>query len=174
MSTSIVFGIETGLASDIYNVALAAHILLSIAGFGAVMLNGVYITKARRLLGPQGRAVAEANYSVSAIAEVLILLVPVSGLALVWASDGSWNLSTTWLSVSSATFVVAFVISRAVLMPGHRRIIQLLDDLATGSGDEKATLSTLDRSLRNNGIAGATLNLLLIVIVALMIWKPGN
>jgi uncharacterized membrane protein len=174
MDTSIVFGIEIGPASDIYKVVLAVHILLSIVGFGAVMLNGVYLTKARRLSGPQGRAVAEANYAVSAIAEVLILLVPVSGIALVWASDGSWDLSTTWLSMSSALFVVAFIISRTMLMPGHRRIIQLLDSLATGSGDEQTTLSTLDRSLRNNGIAGATLNLLLIAILALMIWKPGT
>ncbi len=173
MNASIVLGIDLGPTSDIYNVALTAHILFAIAGFGAVLLNGVYLTKARRLLGPQGRAISEVNYSVAAIAEWLILLVPVSGFALVWASDGSWDLSTTWLSVSSALFVVAFVISRAVLMPGHRRINQLLGNLETGSADETATLADIDRHLRNNGIAGATLNLLLVAILALMIWKPG-
>ena len=143
MNASSVLGIATGPASDIYNVALTAHILFAIAGFGSVMLNGVYLTKARRLLGPHGRAVSEVNYSVSAIAEVLILLVPVSGFALVWVSAGSWELSSTWLSASSALFLVAFVISRAVLRPGHRRINQLFGSLEGEPSDEQTTLAEI-------------------------------
>lgn len=168
------FGIETGYASNLYRMVLLVHLLLSIAGFGGVLLNGVYAARAKQRPGPEGLAISEANYSVSAIAEVLILLVPVSGLALVWASDGMWALSDLWVWLSIALYAVAFVISRAVLMPGHRRINQLLAELVRtpSPSGPPPQVAEVERIGRTMGMAGGSLHLLLVVIVVLMIWKP--
>ncbi len=123
---SSMLGIDTGIDSSLYEATLVVHILLSIAGFGAVLLNGVYFAQAKKRLGPEGRAISEANFAASAIAEVLILAVPVSGLALVWVSGGAWSLDDLWVWVSLVLFVVAFAISRGVLRPAHRRVNRLL------------------------------------------------
>ncbi|MEZ5383046.1 MAG: DUF2269 family protein [Microthrixaceae bacterium] len=167
------FAIETGAASNLYRVVLLVHLLLSIAGFGGVLLNGVYAAKAKQRQGLEGLAISEANYGVSGIAEVLILLVPVSGLALVWASGGAWALSDLWVWLSIALFAAAFAVSRAVLMPGHRRVNGLLTELVGDSPkDPAAQVAEVDRIGRTMGMAGGALNLLLVAIIVLMIWKP--
>jgi uncharacterized membrane protein len=168
------FGIETGAASNLYQIVLLVHLLLSIAGFGGVLLNGVYAARAKQRPGPEGLAISEANYSVSVIAEVLILLVPISGLALVWVSDGAWALSDLWVWLSIALYAVAFAISRVVLMPGHRRINELLTELirTPSPSGPPPQVAEVERIGRTMGMAGGALNVLLVVIVVLMIWKP--
>lgn len=168
------FGIEIGVAGNVYRIVLLVHLLLSIAGFGGVLLNGVYAARAKQRPGPEGLAISEVNYSVSAIAEVFIILVPVSGLALVWASDGIWVLSDLWVWLSIALYAVAFAISRFVLMPSHRRINQLLAEMGRtpASSGPPTQVTEVERIGRNMGMAGGALNVLLVVIVVLMIWKP--
>lgn len=169
------FGIETGPASNLYRVVLAAHILLSIGGFGAVLLNGVYAAQAKRRPGPGARAISEANYAVSTIGEALILTVPVSGVALVWSSAGAWSFSDLWIWASLSLFVVAFAISRGVLMPAHRRINRLLAELDEDpTADPTPRLAEIHRIGKTSAGAGGALNVLLVVIVVLMIWKPGG
>ena len=57
------------------------------------MLNGLYAAQAQKRPGPAGRAVSEANFAVSSIAEKVIYLVPVFGILLVLASDGAIEFS---------------------------------------------------------------------------------
>lgn len=168
------FGIDTGIDSSLYEAVLVVHILLSIAGFGAVLLNGVHFAQAKQRLGREGQAISEANLRVSGIAEVLILAVPASGLALVWAADGAWSLDDLWVWNSLALFAVAFAISRGVLAPTHRRATRILGELdgtGTGTGHE-TRLAELDRAGATMARAGAVLDLLLVAIVILMITKP--
>lgn len=169
------FGISTGISSDLYRVALVVHILVSIVGFGAVLLNGVYAAHAQKRPGAEGRAISEANYAVSTIGEIFILAVPLAGLALVWASDGVWKLSDLWIWLSLVLFGVALVISRVVLMPGHRRTNQLLAEPDTElDADPSQRVAELDRIGKTMAASGATLNLLLVAILVLMIWKPAG
>ena len=167
------FGIDDGIGSNLYRVVLAAHIILSIGGFGAVLLNGVYAAHTQKRPGPEGRAISEANYAVSNIAEALILAVPVSGLVLVWVSDGAWSFSDLWIWASIVAFVVALGISRGVLMPGHRRINALLLAMEQQPvADPGPQLAEIDRIGKASAASGAALNVLLVIIVVLMIWKP--
>jgi len=167
------FAIDDGIGSNLYQVALAVHILLSIGGFGTVLLNGVYAAHSQKRPGPEGRAISEANYAVSNIAEVLILAVPVSGLALVWASDGSWSFSDLWVWLSLVLFGVALAISRAVLMPGHRRINALLLAMEQQpSADPAPQLAEIGRIGKASAASGMALHLLLVAAIVLMVWKP--
>lgn len=136
-------------------------------------LNGVYVTHANRRPGAEGRAISEANYAVSTLAEGFILAVPLSGLALAWASDAAWSLSDLWIWASIGLFGLAFAISRGVLMPGHHRVNQLLLELdREPDGDGAQRLSELERLGRTMATSGAALNLLLVTIVVWMIWRP--
>lgn len=167
------FAIETGVGSDLYRVLLLSHILLSIGGFGAVLLNGVYASQAKARPGPPGRAISEANFAVSAIGEGLILAVPVSGLALVWASDGAWSLSDLWVWGSLALFGLAFAIARGVLMPDHRRINAVLVELEEHEDEDPSPrVAELDRLGARMAASGAALDVLLVAILVAMIWKP--
>lgn len=166
--------LEAGITGSLYRTILALHILLSIAGFGAVLLNGVYAAQTKKRPGPEGRAISEANYAVSSLAEWFIISVPVSGLALVWASDGAWELSQTWVWLSIALVVVALVVSRTVLMPGHRRLNRLLQQAESDRGaDRAARAEEIDRIGARLAGSGGFLHLMLVVIIVLMIWKPG-
>ena len=70
--------IETRITSNVYRVFFLLHLLSAIVGFGAVLLNGLYGAKAQQRPGPEGRAISEANFQVSEIAEYFIDAVPVS------------------------------------------------------------------------------------------------
>lgn len=162
------------LSGNPYRVLLLLHVLSSIAGFGGVLFNGLYAAKAARLGGPEGRAVSEANYSVASIAEICILVVPVSGIALMWASEGAWDLADRWVWLSLVLYAIAFFVSHAVLMPGHRAINQLLAEMETHPADAgpPPQLREVERLGRIQAVAGASLDVMLVVILVLMIWKP--
>ncbi len=165
--------LAAGVGSTLYKVLLSAHILLAIVGLGGVTLNGIYAGLAKERPGPQGRAISEANYRVSAIAEVMIVLVPVTGLLLVWASSGVWAISDLWVWLSLVATVVALLVSRTVLMPGHRRINELLAEAEVSPQDQPPPqLAEIERLGSRQGPAGATLNILLLVVIVLMIWQP--
>jgi uncharacterized membrane protein len=165
-----------GTNTGIYKFLLLLHILSIVVGIGAVMLNGLYASQSQKRPGPGGRAVSEANYAVSMVAENFIYVIPVFGILLVIFSDGAWEFSQAWVWLSIVVYVIALGISHSVLIPGHRRVNGLLAEMeqspptASGPPPQVATLEATGKRL---AAAGATNNLLVVVLIALMIWKPG-
>ena len=165
-----------GTNSGTYKALLVAHILAAIVGLGAVMLNGLYAAQAQKRTGPTGRAVSEANFAVSSVAEYVIYAIPLLGLTLVWAGDGAWAFADTWVWLSLVIFVAALGVSHSVLIPGHRRINTLLAEMeqqATGTGPPPQ-VAEIERLGKAQAAAGMTLNLAVVVLLGLMIWKPGS
>jgi uncharacterized membrane protein len=166
------FGNETGA----YKFVLFLHILSVIVGIGAVMLNGLYAAQAQKRPGPPGRAVTEANFFVSNIAEYVIYTIPVWGIALVFMSDDRFKFSQTWVWLSLLLFFIAMGISHAVMVPGVKRVIALQLEMeqgppaAAGPPLQVAELEDIGKKLAAGGMS---LNLLAAAILALMIWKPG-
>lgn len=158
-----------------YRILLILHILSVVVGIGAVMLNGLYAAQSRQRPGPPGRAVSEANFTVSKIAEYVIYTVPIFGLLLVVAND-AWDFDQTWVWLSIVLFVIALGISHAVLIPGHRKINQLLAEMEQGpppAGSPPPQAAELEKLGKAQAAAGMTLNLLVVVFLYLMIFKPG-
>ncbi len=162
--------------SGYYNVLLVLHILTAIVGLGAVMLNGLYASQAQRRPGPGGRAVSEANFAVSSIAEKFIYAIPVFGILLVLASHHAWKFSQTWIWLSLVLYVIAIGISHSILIPGHKKINALLAEMEQGqpaAGGPPPQAAALEAIGKRMAAAGATLNVFVVIFLALMIWKPG-
>ena len=157
-----------GTNSGIYKVLFLLHMVAVVGGLGTVVLNGVYAAKAKAAGGPAGTAVSVANYEVSGVAEKLIYTIPIWGILMVLVSDDAIGFGDTWIWLSMLLYVVALGISHAVMIPGHRRYNELAS--AEGGPSVGAEAQGLEKKLAGGGMA---LNLILVVLIALMIWKPG-
>lgn len=173
----------------VYKALLVAHILCAIIGFGAVFLNALYGNEVKKHRGPEGIAIFDANHKVSMIGEYFIYAVPIFGIALIFSSDDVWKFSQTWVWLSLLIYVVALGVSHAVLMPTLRRMRVLMGELAgapppgaagggpgaaggppAGPPPQAIEMQQLGKKL---GVVGPFLNLSLIVVLILMVWKPG-
>jgi uncharacterized membrane protein len=163
------------VGSGLYRTLLVCHILTAIVGLGAVMLNGIYAAQAQKRPGSAGRAVSEANYFVSHIGEFFIYAIPVFGILLVLDSDKVWKFSQTWIWLALLIYVVAIGISHSILIPGHKKINALMAEMETvpaagGPPPQAAELQSIGKRM---AAAGAMLNVVVVIFLVLMIWKPG-
>jgi hypothetical protein len=163
-----------------YKVCLILHILCAIVGFGAVVLNGVYgqQMKVRAQSGRVNEAIAifDANMLVSKIGEYFIYAVFVFGFAVLGLSDSVWEFSQTWVWLSVVLYIIALGISHGVMFPAAKRMGVLMREVAAGPPPaggpppQAAEMAALGQRL---GVVGPVLNLFLVVILSLMVWKPG-
>ena len=182
-----VFGRLTGEAvvlasynSDVYKIVLTLHILCAIVGFGAVFLNGIYGQQAKSRKGPEGLAIAEANYLVSKIGEYFIYAVFILGIALVLIGDPDVKFSQTFVWLAMVLYAAGIGISHGLLLSRVRRLNALANELnqmgppAAGSAGPPPQVIEMETVGKQVGIFGATLNLLLIAILVLMVFQPGG
>ena len=158
------------MGEDLYDVVLVLHILGVVAGIGPTMLNGVYAAKAKKMGGPAAGAVMQANFDVTMVAEKIIYTIPVTGLVLLYLSDGAFDLAQTWVWLSIVLYVVGLGIAHGVMMKGGKRMLALGPQLAQGDQAAVAEAGGLEKRLATFGM---TLDLIAVVIIVLMIWKPG-
>jgi uncharacterized membrane protein len=147
-----------GYRENLYNILLFLHLVTAIVGFGAVFLNGVYDARAKRLGAAEGRAISESNFAVSTIGEYAIYTVPIWGFAMIGVSDDAISFGETWVWLSLILYVIGLGISHGVVRPGAQQLLR------TRTDDVEKRVAA----------GGAALNLLLLVIVGLMIFKPGS
>jgi uncharacterized membrane protein len=168
--------LAVGINSGIYKLLLLLHILAVVVGIGAVMLNGLYAAQAQRRPGAPGRAVSEANFAVSQIAEKVIYLIPVFGILLVLVSDKAWKFSQTWVWLSLLLYIAALGVATGVMTPGHRRINGLLAEMENTpppAGGAPPQVVELQQVGQRMAMGGAFLDLAVVALIALMVWKPG-
>ena len=165
----------------LYKATLVAHILCAIVGFGAVFLNALYGQQVRKRPGPEGVAIFDANFHVSEIASYVIYAVFVFGFLLVLESSDAWEFSQTWIWLSMLLYVIALGLSHGVLYPALKRMRVLMSELMAGpppgAGGPPAgpppQIVEMQALGKRVGAVGGTLNVMLVVILCLMVWKPG-
>lgn len=170
---------EIGVGSDIYDIFLFLHILAAVVGFGAVLLNGLYMTRARALPASEGLAVLEVNTWVSnKVAEWFILATALFGFGLVGLSDKTFAFSEFWVWLSILVYVAALGVSHGMLRPKMRSYLELQRELATTGGVDSASggapsiTERLTAAGNQIGAIGAALDLAFVVILILMVFKP--
>ena len=126
--------------------------------------------------GPEGLAIFEANLRVSKVGQYFIYAVFVLGFALIGMSDEAFKFSQTWVWLSVVLYIVGIGLSHGVLMPAVKRMGVLMREMigagppAGGPPPQAAEMGALGKRV---GMTGATLDVLLIVLIALMVFKPG-
>ena len=164
-----------------YEIIFFLHILGAIIGFGTVFLNGLYGQQAVSRRGSEGAAISQANLAVSNVAEIFIYSVFVTGLLLgIMAKEGTGiELSDAWLSAAMLLFIIGLGISHGVLRPSVKKLDAALaadaatDARASVSPDPAAPETSIDELGKKVAAAGGIENVIFVVILVLMVWKPG-
>ena len=159
---------------------LLGHIVCVVVGIGGVMLNGVYGLQAKARPGPGGLAITEANHKVNNIAEGFVYGIPVFGILLVLRIDG-YDFDQTWIWLALLLYVIAVGIVHAVMIPNVKKMIELQRELvAMGpppagapAGGPPPQVAQLEAHGKKLATFGPMLNIIALVIIILMIWKPG-
>ena len=168
-----------GITSTGYRIVLVLHIFCAIVGFGAVYLNAIYGNEIKKRRGPDALAIYEANYKVSHIGEFFIYGVFVFGLALVGLSDKAWKFSQTWVWLAVVLYLIGIGLSHGILLPAVKKMGVLMREMigagpppagAVGPPPQAAEMAVLGKRV---GMTGATLDVLMVVILCVMVWKPG-
>jgi uncharacterized membrane protein len=164
-----------------YKFVLVLHILCAIVGFGAVFLNGVYGAQMKQRLqsGRVAEAIGiyEANEFVTKIGQYFIYAVFIFGFAVLGLSDSVWKFSQTWVWLSVVIYLVAIGLSHGVLMPAVKRMGVLMYEMAAapppagGPPPQAAEMAAIGQKL---GIVGPILDLAMIAVLFLMVFKPGG
>lgn len=187
-----------GVDSGAYDTVMVLHVMCVIIGFGGVFLNGIYGAESKRRRGREGLAVFEATERVGKIAEMFILAVPVFGIALILMSHSKWGFSQAWVIGALTIYGAALTVSFGFHLPNLRRMGGLMEELvvmsearpavaggavpaddphaaaAIAGGGPPPQALELERRGKFAGIYGGLLNLAIVAVVILMIWKPGS
>ncbi len=158
-----------GVDSDLYNLVLVLHILAVIIGFGGMFIAGFYGAESAKRPGAEGLAIAETTMRVTSLAPTMaVYTVPILGILLILLSDDTWKFSEAWISLSFLLYFVLIALAVAVQVPNIRKMIALR------SGSEGVQATEVERRARTASIVGGIVNLLWVVILFLMVFKPGH
>lgn len=140
-----------------YKIVLLLHILTAMVAFAPAFVHPVLGAQSKSLDAQnQGRMLGFIAGNGRRIYGPALIVTGLLGFALAGMSDDVFSLSQGWLLAAAIIWVAMNGLLHAVLLPSEKR---------WSEGDESAEKMV--------GIAGATITVLLIVMLWLMIWKPG-
>lgn len=167
-------GFSTG-----YDIVKSLHILAAIIGFGAVFFNVLYGLKAKEKRGPEAAFLARSVFEMSKLAEWFIYAVFILGFAALGMSDDRWEFSQTWIWLSVLLYIVGIGLSHGIVIPNAKRMNALMEELAVGpppgaaAGGPPPQAIELEERGKRQGVVAMVLDCILVVIVFLMVFKPG-
>jgi hypothetical protein len=154
------------------------HLICVIGGFGAVAYNGLYVSLAQRRPGAAGSsAVLEVNTLVSGLAELLIYAALLFGVGAVSASNSQVKFSQAWVSAAFALYLVDIAILHAWIRRFQRHYTTLLRQVEEASltgGSRPPQLAALAALEKRVALGWGVFNLIVVVVVYLMVFKPGS
>lgn len=167
-----------GLNGDFYRLLLVLHIVAAVIGFGTMFAAGFYGLAAKASRGKEAQAIAEATYKVTTtVGEWAIYAVPLLGILLILTSDDTWKFSQVWISLSFLVYVGALGLVHGVHLPNIRQMNALLGQLAAGpqpgAGGPPPQVAELEARGKKAGLVGGILNVAWVLVVFLMVFKPG-
>lgn len=178
-----------GPNSFLYKLMQYLHVTSAILGFGSVFFMGLYGKAASEKKGKEGYAISEAANKVGeGLATPFIYAVFVTGILMIVFSSGALKWSALWLELAIVLFVIAIGISHGLHRPNLKKMLALSGELAEmgpppGAGGGNAggppaggpppQAIELEARGKKAALYGSILNLLVLVTLVLMVWKPG-
>lgn len=154
------------IGSNPYNIVLLIHVLGAIVAFGAAFVNPVIYRIAQRqgagAAVAQGQAAATSRISIPAMIITGLIGFGVAGMSKPDAVEGLpepepiYSMSQPWLMTAALLWLVLVALYFFGILPALRKV---------GQGDEAAVKIS-------SALTGVS-HLILVVMLFLMIWKPG-
>ena len=139
-----------------YNIVLYLHILTAIVGLAPAFVDPIVAMRwadDKNLLQTFAGTLADANQKIFGTA---LIVSGILGFALAGMSDKVYKMSQTWLLIAAIAWVAMVGILHGVLIPAGKR-------LSEGDDSVRSKLTA----------AGPVFTLLALVLLYLMIFKPG-
>jgi len=160
-----------GTDSTLYQIVLLLHIAATIVGFGGLIAHGAYNARAFRGPAGVGSTLIETTRGVSKIAEYAIYAVLPLGIVLIAVSDDTFGFGDPWVSASFLVWFVMVGVYHGLVRPALRAIGERAAAVAPDSlvdTDQDAVAAS-----KRLMMGEAATQLLVVVALFLMIWKPG-
>jgi uncharacterized membrane protein len=155
--------LATALPGNLYRIMFLLHIIAVVVAFAPMIIAPVLMAQAKgdgeRTLLDVAKHLADNGRRIHFPALVLIGLF---GLGMVFSSkpEGSeealWGFDQTWVSLALLVWIVLCGVVSGVIMPGERKL---------AAGDLEAE--------KKVALGGKIATVLFLVMLYLMIWKPG-
>lgn len=137
---------------------LAGHMLSFVVAFAPAVINPVLVAKAKGDGDPAalGRLAGHLASNGRQIHFPALICLGGFGIAMVLTSDDQFGFGDTWVSLAFLVWLAICGVISALVLPGERKM---------AAGDMAAE-TTVER-------AGQLVTVLTLVMLYLMIWKPG-
>ncbi|HEV8151661.1 MAG TPA: DUF2269 family protein [Solirubrobacteraceae bacterium] len=161
------------LAVTGYEISLWIHISAVVVGFGATFAESIAFPVAMRLDARHLPYVHRLQLAINQyLATPALVVILVTGIYQV--SDADLDFGDFWISASFAILIVLGGLLGAYFIPADRRLGPMVQRDIDRAGDGQVVLSDeYQRAARTEGIVGMVAGLLVIVVIYLMVTKPG-
>lgn len=140
-----------------YKLLLLLHILSVIVAFAPAFVWPVVSVKLKKQGKPVGPAIGElAANNTAKVHGPALVLAGFFGFGLIGMSDKVWEFSQSWISVAMLLWFIMLGLVFGVMMPAEKK---------AAAGDQGA-----DKIV---SAVGGGLHLMLVIMLVVMIWKPG-
>jgi uncharacterized membrane protein len=143
---------------NIDKLLFAGHILSILVAFAPAVVNPILIAKAKGD-GDEGAFVRLAGHMASNGRQIhfpALIAIGAFGIAMVLTSDDQFGFGDTWVSLAFLVWLAICGVITAIVLPGERKL---------AAGDLAAE--------KKVAMGGQLATVLLLVMLYLMIWKPG-
>ncbi|MEM9133239.1 MAG: hypothetical protein AAGE88_12900 [Actinomycetota bacterium] len=142
-----------------------------VVGFGGVIAHSAYHARAFRSPAATAASVLDIATAATRLAEYAIYAVLPLGIVLVATSDDTFSLGDPWVVASFLVWALLVSAAQGAVRPAVRTMMTRAQELSP-----ETVLSTDDEvaAASRRLMAGeAATQLLLVVALALLVWKPG-
>ncbi len=140
-----------------YKLFLLLHILAVIVAFSPAFVWAFSAMKLKKAGKDAGPAIGEmAEGQTMRIYGPALVLAGVFGFGLVGLSDKVWTFGQTWVSVAMLLWFLALGVQFGIMVPAEK---------LAAAGDPAGVKKT--------SMAGGMLHGLLVLLLIMMVWKPG-
>ncbi|MDX6697676.1 MAG: hypothetical protein QOE65_1073 [Solirubrobacteraceae bacterium] len=157
-----------------YQVSLFLHITAALVGLGATFAMAIAFPLALRM---DPRHLPYVHRLSLRISEWLVLPAVVVLLATGFyqVSKGDWKLGDLWLSAALGIVAVLALLTVAYFIPADRRLEAMVQREvdAAGPGADVSLSEDYQRQAQREGGIGALTGVLVVIVVYLMVVKPG-
>jgi uncharacterized membrane protein len=149
------------LRSGIYNVFLLLHIVAVIAAFAPAVINPIMSARYKADgEGPLRRFAEHAASNTTKVHLPALIAVGFFGLGMVMTSKTNgvqvWGFGDTWVSLAFLVWLAIIGVIVGMVLPGEKKV-------AAGQLEAEKTIV----------IGGQVASVMLLIMLYLMIWKPG-